>query len=163
MRILAILLATLAMALSSPPALAKSDKIPPGQAAKAKPEPAGQAKGKANPPGPDGNGPPGQAGGGPNPPGPDGNGPPGQTGPEDGGGSASDQNAAQQAVEAKEALPLTRIMSIAQTRSAGGHVINARLVRIDGVLLYQLTMLDDDGRSWREYYYARTGNPVIIP
>lgn len=150
MRPLAILLAALVMALSPPAVLAaKPDKTPPGQAAD-KAEPPGQANRGDKPE------PPGQAGDGPNPPGPDGNGPPGQ------GETATEQDDAQRAVERHEALPLARIVAVAETRS-DGHVINARLVRIDGVLLYQLTLLDDGGRSWREYYYARTGNPVVIP
>jgi hypothetical protein len=150
MRSLALLLAALVMALSAPAVLAaKPDKTPPGQAAD-KAEPPGQANRGDKPE------PPGQAGGGPNTPGPDGNGPPGQ------GGAATEQDDAQRAVERHEALPLARIVAVAETRSSG-HVINARLVRIDGVLLYQLTLLDDGGRSWREYYYARTGNPVVIP
>lgn len=166
MRPIAILLAALVMALTPPAVLAKTDKTPPGQAAKAaNPEPPGQARqddkqeppgqggSGPNPPGPDGAGPPGPDGNGP--PGPDGDGPPGQS-------MATDQDDAQRAVERHEALPLARIVAVAETRS-DGHVINARLVRIEGVLLYQLTMLDDTGRSWREYYDARTGNPVVIP
>lgn len=115
----------------SPPAVLAKPDTPPGQAAK-----------------------PGQAD------------PPGQAKKEDkpeppGQGSAADQDEAQRAVETHEALPLARIVAVAETRSAG-HVINARLVRVDGVLLYQLTLLDEDGRSWREYYHARTGHPVVI-
>jgi hypothetical protein len=148
MRTLAILLAALVITLSPAAALAKSDKTPPGQAAKAeKPEPPGQA---------DRTEPPGQAKN--DPPGPDGEGPPGQA---RGSSAGSDQNEARRAVEASEALPLARIVTIAETRT-DGHVIDARLVRVEGTLLYQLTLLDTDGRSWREYYYARTGNPVVV-
>ncbi len=168
MRIFAILVAAFAMSLTAAPALAQSGKTPPGQAAKAdQAEPPGQSRG-ANPPGPDGNGPPGQNKDGPNPPGPDGDGPPGPDGngppghAGDGSGASSDQNAAHEAVQSDRALPLARIVSIAEERSDAGHVIDAELLTIDGVLLYRLTMLDDSGRSWREYYYARTGNPVII-
>jgi hypothetical protein len=153
MRTLAILLVALAIALSPPAALAKSDKTPPGQAM-GNQEPPGQAQRGDKP------APPGQSGDGPH--GPDGAGPPGQDGGHAGQGALSDQNEAQRAVESKQALPLARIVSIAQSRTPG-HVINARLVRIEGVLLYQLTLLDETGRSWRDYYYARTGNPVIIP
>ena len=64
-------------------------------------------------------------------------------------------------VASREALPLARIITIAETGTTG-RVINARLTRVDGTLLYQLTFLDDSGRSWREYFYARTGNPVVI-
>ena len=143
MRALAIVLAALVMALSAPAVLAKSG-TPPGQAKKAeKSEPPGQAK-KDDKPEPPGRAKSGQ--------GPDGNGPPGRQ---------TEQDDAQQAVRAHEALPLARIVAVAEGRSSG-HVINAKLVRVDGVLLYQLTMLDEGGRSWREYYYARTGNPVVI-
>lgn len=169
MRPLAILLTALLMVLSPAAVLAKSGTTPPGQATKSdKAEPPGQAKSEdkpepprgPNPPGPDGSGPPGPDGNGPpgpdgnGPPGPDGNGPPGQN-------KSAEQDDAQQAVENREALPLAKIVAVAEGRSTG-HVINAKLVRVDGVLLYQLTLLDESGRSWREYYYARTGNPVII-
>ena len=69
---------------------------------------------------------------------------------------------AQRAVETHQALPLARIVAVAATRSEG-RVVNAKLMRIDDTLLYELTLLDETGRSWREYYYARTGNPVISP
>ena len=73
-----------------------------------------------------------------------------------------DQDAAQKAVALKQALPLAKIIAIAATHSAG-RVINARLVQINSVLLYQLTLLDEAGRSWREYYHASSGNPVVLP
>ena len=60
-----------------------------------------------------------------------------------------------------EKLDHDKIVAIAEQRR-GGKVINARLLRIDSVLLYQLTILDG-GHSWREYYNAATGNPVVIP
>jgi hypothetical protein len=153
MRPLAILLTALVVALSPAAVLAKSGTTPPGQATKSdKAEPPGQAKSEDKPEPPRGPNPPGPDGAGP--PGPDGNGPPGQS-------NSAEQDDAQRAVENREALPLARIVAVAEGRSTG-HVINARLVRVDGVLLYQLTLLDESGRSWREYYYARTGNPVII-
>lgn len=149
MKPFAILLAAFVTVLAPSAVLAKSDKIPPGQAAKAeRSEPPGKAK-KGDKPEP-----PSQAKKGPTPPGPDGNGPPGRR-------TTTDQDEAQGAVDSKQALPLARIVAVAETRSSG-HVINARLVRIEGVLLYQLTLLEEGGRSWREYYYARTGNPVVI-
>lgn len=153
MRPVAILLTALVVALSPAAVLAKSGTTPPGQATKSdKAEPPGQAKSEDKPEPPRGPNPPGLDGAGP--PGPDGNGPPGQS-------NSAEQDDAQRAVENREALPLARIVAVAEGRSTG-HVINARLVRVDGVLLYQLTLLDESGRSWREYYYARTGNPVII-
>jgi uncharacterized membrane protein YkoI len=156
MRTLAIILATLAIALSPPAALAKNDKTPPGQVDKAdKPDPPGQAK-------PDKPQPPGQVKNGDKPQ------PPGQVKKGDGpaaappGTAAAEVDEAQQAVERHEALPLAKIITIAEAGTTG-RVINARLVRIDSTLLYQLTFLDDAGRSWRAYYYARSGNPVNIP
>jgi uncharacterized membrane protein YkoI len=72
-----------------------------------------------------------------------------------------DQDVAQSAVERLEALPLAKIIKVAEGRTAG-KVINARLLRVSGVLLYQLTRLDDKGRTWRDYYNAATGNPVVL-
>lgn len=74
----------------------------------------------------------------------------------------SDQDAAQRAVQRREALPLSKIIGIAQKQTEG-RVINARLLRVSGVLLYQLTILDGEGRSWRDYYSAASGNPVVLP
>jgi hypothetical protein len=149
MRNLAILLAVLAVALGPSAALAKNDKTPPGQVVNAdkpdppsKPDTPGQNKPDDKPE------------------------PPGQTKNADAipadPSTADELKAAQRAVEEREALPLARIITIAEARTTG-HVIDARLTRVDNVLLYQLTFLDDAGRSWREYFYARTGNPVIIP
>jgi len=74
---------------------------------------------------------------------------------------AGDQDEAQQAVQEQAALPLAKIIKIAEGRQVG-RVINARLLRVSGVLLYQLTRLDDGGNSWRDYYNAATGNPVVL-
>ena len=167
MRNLAILLAVLAVALGPSAAWAKNDKTPPGQVVNAdKPDPPGQTQqdDKPDPPGQtkqgDQHNPPGQGKQGDKPE------PPGLTKNNNGtnptGPSTADElRAAQRAVEAREALPLARIITIAQARTTG-HVINARLTTVNGTLLYQLTFLDETGRSWREYFYARTGNPVII-
>ena len=161
MRTLAIVLGALVIAFS-PPAFAKPGDTPPGQSVKAdKSEPPGQSNkpDKSEPPG-QSNGPPDQTKNEPNGKGPDGSGPPGRTTSSD--GTSSEQNEAQRAVESRQALPLAKIVTIAQSQTTG-RVIDAQLVRIDDVLLYRLTLLDESGRSWREYYYARTGNPVIIP
>jgi uncharacterized membrane protein YkoI len=160
MKTLAIILATFAIALSPPAALAKTDKTPPGQEDKGdKPEPPGQTQQTTKPE------PPGQVKNGdkPEPPGQMKN---GDTGPGIGAtpyGSTNDEiGEAQRAVERHEALPLAKIITIAEAGTTG-RVINARLVRVDATLLYQLTFLDDAGRSWRAFFYARTGNPVTIP
>lgn len=85
----------------------------------------------------------------------------GKSGPAGGAAATPDQDAAQSAVERLEALPLAKIIKVAEGRRAG-KVINARLLRVSGVLLYQLTRLDDKGKSWRDYYNAATGNPVVL-
>lgn len=77
-------------------------------------------------------------------------------------GASSDQDAAQRAVLRHEALPLSKIIGIAE-KLTEGRVINARLLRVSGVLLYQLTVLNSEGRSWRDYYSAASGNPVVLP
>ena len=139
MRATPIFLVALVLALVAPPALAKSEK----------------AAQQAGTPGT----------------------PPGQAGKDDGktarAGQAreleppppaapSDPEAARLLVLTQEALPLARIVAAAEARSRG-HVIDARLVRLKDALLYQLTMLDDAGRSWRDYYDAATGQPVVLP
>ena len=119
---------------------------PPGQAAESGPSVAPS--------------PPAQGGSGSSPPGQGEAG--GQPGARDDPGVPSDQDAAQRAVQRREALPLSKIIGIAE-RQTEGRVINARLLRVSGVLLYQLTILDGDGRSWRDYYLAASGNPVVLP
>lgn len=165
MRSFAIILAVLVLA-GAAPAWAKDDKTPkepPGQSADHNPP--GQNKPEGSTPPGQGSTPPGQLNTPPGqdkdkstPPGQDkkdGDTPPGQL------KRLTEQDEAQAAVESKDALPLAKIVEIAQGINAG-RVIDAKLVHIDGFLLYELTMLDDAGRSWRDYYYARTGNPVII-
>lgn len=160
MRLTAIFVALLLLAATAP-AWAKEDKAtpsPPGQSEAHSPPRGGEPNGHA-PSGQD-HTPPGQEKNKQTPPGQDkadGDVPPGQQ-----HHPQAEQDEAQAAVESNDALPLARIVEIAQVSKAG-RVIDAKLVRIDGFLLYELTMLDDDGRSWRDYYYARTGNPVTIP
>ncbi len=76
-------------------------------------------------------------------------------------GPPQEQNKALDAVQKGEALPLARIVQIAEGLS-GARVINARLLTVRNVLLYKLTMLNETGYSWRDYYYARTGNRVVL-
>ena len=80
-------------------------------------------------------------------------------GPLPGGPDSTDQNNALEAVKSGQALPLGSIVPLAETKW-GGRVIDAELVRVQGTLLYRLTMLDDNGVSRRVYYQARTGRPV---
>lgn len=75
--------------------------------------------------------------------------------------ATSDQNGALKAVQSGAALPLNIIVELAQKQGAG-RVIEARLVRNHGQLLYQLTMLSDDGVSRRAYYDARSGRPAAV-
>jgi uncharacterized membrane protein YkoI len=155
MRLLAIITVALVLALC-PPVLAKSDKAQnaaPGQSENGKtgdkPDPPGQVKKDEPGSGQEGASslasPPAAAK------------PPGSAK----GLISIELDEVQRAVRSREALPLARIIAVAEER-ATGHVINAKLVRIDGTLLYQLTLLSETGQSWREYYYARTGNPVVI-
>lgn len=154
-------------AKASPPGQEKKQDDKPAEKAKEdKPTPAGQAKKEDNP-APQGKAkedkptPPGKAKDSTGP-GNDSATPPGQG--TSGGKSKPkpDQDAAQDAVETEQALPLVEIVKIAKSLN-DGRVVNARLLRINGVLLYQLTMLDESGRSWRDYYLARSGNPVSMP
>lgn len=160
---LAILLAVLAVALGPTAALARNDNTPPGQVVSDggsdspgqtgqddKPDPPGQAEQG------DQHEPPGQARQDDKPD------PPGHANAPRGTSTADELAQAQRAVEANGALPLARIIAIAEARTTG-HVINVRLTTISDLLLYQLTFLDDRGRSWREYFNARTGKPVVIP
>jgi hypothetical protein len=73
-----------------------------------------------------------------------------------------DQNAALAAVQSGAALPLSQIIALA-TRRWGGHVIDAALVLAQGTLLYQLTMISDQGVSRRVFCDARSGQPVDTP
>lgn len=71
---------------------------------------------------------------------------------------APDQNQAIDAV-GSGALPLSDISDRAVAQW-GGRVIDAKLLRRNGVLVYRLTMLTDQGVSRRVLYDARTGAPL---
>jgi hypothetical protein len=73
----------------------------------------------------------------------------------------TDQNTALDAVKSGAALPLDEIVPRARQRW-GGRVIDAALMRIQGTLLYRLTMISDQGVSRRVFYDARSGNPVEV-
>lgn len=159
MRIVIAILALLAFSVASP-AFAAPGKVPPGQSTSqgsngsGKPDDAKNTQNSGKPEVPEKPAKPGQPGRGSD--GPNG----ASHGPGAAASSPVDQDEALRAVERGEAVPLSQIVTIAEGRPQGGHVVNARLVRIEDFLLYQLTMLDDTGRSWRDYYYARSGNPV---
>lgn len=71
----------------------------------------------------------------------------------------SDQNGALKAVQSGAALPLSVIVDLAQ-KNWPGRVIDAKLVRFPAGLLYQLTILSDDGVSRRVYYDAHSARPA---
>jgi hypothetical protein len=176
MRTLAILLAALAFGLVAPALAAPPDHAGgpggnpagPGPTAPPSPEPPPTPSSPATSPPPTS---PGQAkkdgapeGQGKAKPGKAVNEPPGQAKKSQNANrpaAPTDQNEAQQAVENEQALPLAQIIKIAERRTPG-RVINARMLTVSGVLLYQVTLLDDDGRSWRNYYLAKSGNPVVL-
>jgi uncharacterized membrane protein YkoI len=70
-----------------------------------------------------------------------------------------DQEKALDAVARGEALPLTRIITLAEAAN-GGRVIDAKLMHIQGILVYRLTLLSNGGVARRLFYYARSGNPI---
>jgi hypothetical protein len=140
--------------------------------------------------GPAGNGPPGHDVGAPSGHGPDGNGPPGPgpggpgarsspgSGPGAGSGNAglanpsaevlspegqvtigADQNVARDAVASGNALPLSEISRRIEA-ALQARVIDARLLRARGRLVYQLTTVADDGVTQKLYVDARTGLPL---
>jgi hypothetical protein len=106
--------------------------------------------------GPKGNGPDGNGPNGP-PPGKDVAGPPTGAHVE----TQQDQNDARAAVQNGTSVPLSEVLALAAQQ--GGRAIDAKLIRVQGMLLYQVTMLSDKGVSRRLYFYARTGNPVQLP
>jgi hypothetical protein len=116
----------------------------------------------AGPPGPDGGGPPGPDGGGP--PGPDDDGPPiplegDQPPPESTElpGSSSEQDEALDAVTRGRALPLEVLLARIGT-TIDGNIIDARLIRVKGILVYEIKMLSPDSQTVsRRYYNARSG------
>ena len=66
------------------------------------------------------------------------------------------------AVQRREAVPLEQIMSGLRKRSAG-QVIDAALIRRDGVLYYRLTVPDPSGQVNALFFLARSGQPVERP
>lgn len=63
------------------------------------------------------------------------------------------------AVEGGSAVSLQSILPDLRSRT-GGEIINAKLQRVDGFLLYAITVLSPDGKVSTEYYYARSGQHV---
>lgn len=73
-------------------------------------------------------------------------------------GTTSEQDIALQAVEDARALPLETIAERVH-ETTPGDIIDARLVTVNGFLLYEVKVLDGD-RLDILYYYAQTGNKV---
>jgi hypothetical protein len=66
------------------------------------------------------------------------------------------QNDVLAAVEAGSAVSLEAILPDVRTRT-GGEVIDAKLQRTQGFLIYAVTVLTPAGKVTTEYYYARSG------
>lgn len=69
------------------------------------------------------------------------------------------QEAALQAVKRGRALPLDEIMLRASLLT-DGEIIDAQLIDVRDVLLYELKVLDKGGKVSQLYMYARSGLPV---
>ena len=72
---------------------------------------------------------------------------------------ALDQQQALDAVESGKAMPLAEIVA-AFTGAGLGEVIDADLVTISGILLYQLRIIDTEGVVRTIYYDAKSGRAV---
>lgn len=64
------------------------------------------------------------------------------------------------AVQSGEAVPLARIAEELRKADAG-EVIAAQLVQSGEFLLYQLKVLSPNGRVTTQFYYARSGQPMV--
>ena len=78
-----------------------------------------------------------------------------------GRGRSGDHDDALAAVEARQALPLTRIFEIAQT-AVPGEIIEVELDREDGRLIYEVDILTSTGRLRQVELDARTGEVLEV-
>jgi len=78
-----------------------------------------------------------------------------------GHGRSGDHDDALAAVEAREALPLSRIMEIA-LQAAPGEIIEIELDREDGRLIYEVDVLTRTGRLLQVEIDARTGQVLEV-
>lgn len=78
-----------------------------------------------------------------------------------GRGRSGDHDDALAAVEARQALPLTRIFEIAQT-AVPGEIIEVELDREDGRLIYEVDILTNTGRLRQVEIDARTGEVLEV-
>ena len=69
------------------------------------------------------------------------------------------QEAALEAVRMRRALPLEDILLRAQLMT-DGDVIDAQLIAVQDVLLYEIKVLSKAGNVSELYFYARSGLPV---
>nr|MBF0685111.1 hypothetical protein [Pseudomonas sp.] len=76
-------------------------------------------------------------------------------------GAELSQNDVLAAVEAGSAVSLESILPDVRTRT-GGEVIDAKLQRTQGFLIYAVTVLTPAGKVVTEYYYARSGIHVEV-
>lgn len=73
-----------------------------------------------------------------------------------------DQNAAREALESKQVLPLEQIIKHMR-QSHKGEVLNARLMRVDGKLLvYRIKLLTPAGKVTLVTLNARTGQLLRV-
>ncbi len=75
--------------------------------------------------------------------------------------SSGDHDEALRAVEARQALPIARIMEIA-VRAVPGEIIEIELDRDDGTLIYEVEVLSSAGRVRKVEIDARTGAVLDI-
>ena len=67
-----------------------------------------------------------------------------------------DQNVAREAVKKREVLSLATVTALVG-ETTKGRVLDVELVRLAGVYLYEVTVLEPDGRLFKLYYNARSG------
>ena len=67
-----------------------------------------------------------------------------------------DQDVAREAVKNREVLSLAAVTALVGDTTKG-RVLDVELVRLAGVYLYEVTVLEPDGRLHKLYYNARSG------
>lgn len=78
-----------------------------------------------------------------------------------GRGRDGDHDEARAAVEAREALPLTRILEIAR-RAVPGEIVEVELEREHGQLIYEVEVLTRTGRVRKVEIDARSGRVLDV-
>jgi uncharacterized membrane protein YkoI len=72
--------------------------------------------------------------------------------------ASNDHDAAQLMRQSGEIMPLVRLLQ--RPELAEYRVIEAELEREDGRLVYELELLDSQGRVFERYFDARSGEPL---